>query len=480
MTETRRLGKYRLVRRLAVGGVAEVYLAVAEGLSGFEKRVVLKRLMPEHARDADLLSMFLDEARLMALLHHPHITEVYDIGAEEGEYFFALEHVDGCDLRELLDAQAGQPLPLAAALTVVVAVAEALEHAHGQRAEDGGLLGVVHRDVTPSNVLCGREGEVKLVDFGVAKWTAQRSRTEQGTIKGKFAYMSPEQCRAEPLDRRSDVFALGVILYELTTGSKPFCGESEFEVLSAIVAGRTAPPSSRRADYPAALEGAVQKALSTDRSQRFATAQEMRDALVGTAAELGLTLGAGEVAALVRTRQARQAPADRPLPALEPRPVTDRTATDLAMAATERALLSAPAGRGSARLAVGLSALALSSILAIGLTFALRGERVAARPAAETKPPPAEPRLAQTPSVPDRLADPPPVPPTGPAPSRSAAGATQDLPPPAPAPRSRPRPGPRPKAGPTEIGEPKEPSPPPAQAQKPSIRVWDPDSAILP
>ena len=306
MNETRRLGKYRLVRRLAVGGVAEVYLAVAEGLSGFEKRVVLKRLMPEHARDPELLSMFLDEARLMALLHHPHITEVYDIGAQDGEYFFALEHVDGCDLRDLLDAQAGRPLPLAAALTVVVAVAEGLDHAHGQRSRDGNLLGVVHRDVTPSNVLCGREGEVKLADFGVAKWTAQRSRTEQGTIKGKFAYMSPEQCRAEPLDRRSDVFALGVILYELTTGSKPFAGESEFEVLSAIVAGRTEAALAPAARLSAGAggggsQGAVHRPVRALRDRGRAA----RRLVARTAAELGLTLGPAAVADLVRARRLR-------------------------------------------------------------------------------------------------------------------------------------------------------------------------------
>jgi eukaryotic-like serine/threonine-protein kinase len=466
MNETRRLGKYRLVRRLAVGGVAEVYLAVAEGLSGFEKRVVLKRLMPEHARDPELLSMFLDEARLMALLHHPHITEVYDIGAQDGEYFFALEHVDGCDLRDLLDAQAGQPLPLAAALTVVVAVAEALEHAHGQRSQAGDLLGVVHRDVTPSNVLCGREGEVKLVDFGVAKWNAQRSHTEQGTIKGKFAYMSPEQCRAEPLDRRSDVFALGVILYELTTGAKPFCGESEFEVLSAIVAGRTEAPSIRRPDYPPALEAAVRRALCTDRSGRFSTAGELRETLVRAAAALGLTLGPAPVADLVRARRSRD---EGPPPAVETRPATDRTATDLAMAATERALLSPAAGRGSTRLSVGLSALALSSILAIGLTFALRSEPGAAPP------PPAPPVVV------------PPSPAAQAAPAPTPVLTPEESPPVEP-PRRRP-PRRRQPAGATQPAaqekaeetkgdpqaDPKPPAPP-----RPAIQVWDPDSAILP
>src|SRR4051794_28141349 len=200
MTEPRRLGKYRLLRRIASGGVAKAYLAVAEGTAGFEKRVVVKRLMAARARDAAVVAMFLDEARLMALFRHPHVAEVYDIGAEGAERFFAMEYVDGCDLRDVLDDQPGVPVPLPAALAIVRAVALGLGHAHAQKDSAGQPLGVVHRDVSPSNVLLGRAGEVKLIDFGVAKWASQRSHTEHGTLKGKFAYMSPEQCRGEVLD----------------------------------------------------------------------------------------------------------------------------------------------------------------------------------------------------------------------------------------------------------------------------------------
>jgi tRNA A-37 threonylcarbamoyl transferase component Bud32 len=460
MTDLRRLGKYRLVRRLAVGGVAEVYLAVAEGLSGFEKRVVLKRLIPELARDAELLSMFLDEARLMALLHHPHIAEVYDIGAQEGEYFFALEHIDGCDLRDLLDARPGEPLPLAAALTVLVALAEGLDHAHGQRAEDGSLLGVVHRDVTPSNVLCGRQGEVKLVDFGVAKWNAQRTRTEQGTIKGKFAYMSPEQCRAESLDRRSDLFALGVILYELTTGGKPFLGDSEFEVLSAIVAGRVAAPSSRRPDYPASLERVVHKALCTDRAQRFATAGEIGQALVRVAGDLGLQLGPAAVAAEVQACLAA-GPSRRTAAAAQAvGPERGRTATDLAMLEPTTAAGPRPPRR---RRTIGLAGAALLSVAAIAWAVSSRAPRT---------PPPApapQAKIAEQPA--DHMSVPI---------ASTAAARVEPIPAPSPAPtrprgkiRARDR-----KARPSQHAA--QEAAPPREAPKPPVQIWDPDSAILP
>src|SRR3954447_17549188 len=252
-----RLGRYRLVRRLAVGGMAEVYLAVAEGLSGFEKRVVIKRLLPQHAKEGELLAMFLDEARLVATLRHPNIGEVYDVGAEGSDYFFAMEHIAGRDVRDLLSARYAEPLPLAEALAVVTGVAEGLHHAHEQRDEEGRLLDIVHRDVSPSNVLVSISGQVKLIDFGVAKWGAQRTETRHGVLKGKCAYMSPEQCRPEPLDRRSDVFSLGVLLYEITTGARPLGGENGFETMTAIVNGAVEAPSARWAGYPLGLEPIV-------------------------------------------------------------------------------------------------------------------------------------------------------------------------------------------------------------------------------
>ncbi len=285
----RRLGKYRLERQLAVGGMAEVYLAVAEGLSGFEKQVVVKRLLPQHTREHDLITMFVDEARLLARLHHPNIAEVYDIGQQGDEIFIALEFVDGVDLRDLLRATPG-PLPVGEAVAVVVAVAEGLAHAHSLGDEAGRNLGIVHRDVSPSNVIVARDGRVKLIDFGVAKWTAQRSETRHGTLKGKVHYMSPEQCRSAPLDRRSDVFALGVLLYELTTGQRPFEGESDYDVIGAIVAGRVVLPSTRLPAYDPRLEKLVMHALANDPEARVTDASLFASEIRKLAASAGWAL----------------------------------------------------------------------------------------------------------------------------------------------------------------------------------------------
>jgi eukaryotic-like serine/threonine-protein kinase len=293
-----RLGKYRLERQLAVGGMAEVYLAVAEGLSGFEKQVVVKRLLPQHTREHDLITMFVDEARLLARLHHPNIAEVYDIGQQGDEIFIALEYVDGVDLRDLLRATPGA-LPVGEAVAVVVAVAEGLAHAHSLGDDAGRNLGIVHRDVSPSNVIVARDGRVKLIDFGVAKWTAQRSETRHGTLKGKVHYMSPEQCRSSPLDRRSDVFALGVLLYELTTGQRPFEGDSDYDVIGAIVAGRAVLPSTRSRDYDPRLETLIMHALSNDPELRVADASLFASELRKLAALAGWTLSYDALASRV-------------------------------------------------------------------------------------------------------------------------------------------------------------------------------------
>ncbi|HXU61109.1 MAG TPA: serine/threonine-protein kinase, partial [Polyangia bacterium] len=233
------VGRYEPIRRLAVGGMAEIFLArlPGVGIEGFEKLVVLKRILPQHALDPDLLRMFVDETRLSATLTHPHVTEVYDVGTDGDAPFFAMEYVHGANLRELLRAQARRgpgPLPLGPALTIVAAAADGLHYAHERLGPGGEPLGIVHRDVSPSNVLVSFDGAVKVSDFGIAKWAFQRTRTQEGTLKGKFAYMSPEQCRGRPVDRRSDVFALGTILFELTTGTPPFAAETDLEILNQI------------------------------------------------------------------------------------------------------------------------------------------------------------------------------------------------------------------------------------------------------
>ncbi|HVV52382.1 MAG TPA: serine/threonine-protein kinase, partial [Polyangia bacterium] len=304
----RPIGRYEPIRRLAVGGMAEIYLArlPGVGIEGFEKLVVLKRILPQHALDPELLRMFLDEARLSATLTHPHVTEVYDVGADGDAPFFAMEYVHGANLRELMRAHAraagdpAAPLELPHAIGVVAAAAAGLHYAHERLGPGGEPLGIVHRDVSPSNVLVSYDGAVKVSDFGIAKWAFQRTRTQEGTLKGKFAYMSPEQCRGRAVDRRSDVFALGTILYELTTGTAPFSGESDLAILNQIATGEAAPPAwpAARGGYPPALAEIVMRARAPDPDRRFPTMQALQVALESFARAASLpvsTVALGEL-----------------------------------------------------------------------------------------------------------------------------------------------------------------------------------------
>src|SRR5216110_1462530 len=238
-----RLGRYELLQRIAVGGMAEVYRAWAAGPGDFRKLVAIKRLLPQHALDPQLLRMFLDESRLMARFGHANLPLVTDVSDGTGDDvpFFVMEYVAGVDLRDLLRAARGA-LPVEHVATIGAGVAAGLHHAHELRADDGRPLEIVHRDVSPSNVLVSFDGGVKVTDFGVAKWLQQRSFTYQGQLKGKFAHMSPEQCRGEPLDRRSDVFAVGTLLYEMATGEPPFQADTELELLSKIASQDAAWP----------------------------------------------------------------------------------------------------------------------------------------------------------------------------------------------------------------------------------------------
>ena len=290
--------------------MAEIFLARVPGvgIEGFEKLVVLKRILPQHALDPELLRMFLDEARLSATLTHPHVIEVYDVGAVGDAPFFSMEYVHGANVREMLRAgsraagKPGAPLPREHAATIVAAAAEGLHYAHERLGPGGEPLGIVHRDVSPSNVLVSYDGAVKVSDFGIAKWAFQRTRTQEGTLKGKFAYMSPEQCRARPVDRRSDIFALGAILYELTTGAAPFGGASELDILNQIATGRASPPAWPEAmgAYPPALSEIVLRALAPEPNDRFQTMQELQIALESFARASGLALSTVSLAAFVQ------------------------------------------------------------------------------------------------------------------------------------------------------------------------------------
>ena len=241
------LGRYQLVRHLASGGMADVVLARVDGIEGFERHVVVKRIRDEHLADPRFVQMFLDEARLAASLHHHNIVQVHELGEEDGEYFFAMEYVHGEDLLKVLAhlADRDDRMPIDHCVTIALNVAAALHHAHELRgpAPDRRPLGIVHCDVSPANILIGLDGDVKVIDFGIATPTQRTTQTGTDLLKGKVAYMSPEQCLGRPLDRRSDVFCLGICLYEMVTVRRLFKGANDFLTMSSITHGEAASSS---------------------------------------------------------------------------------------------------------------------------------------------------------------------------------------------------------------------------------------------
>jgi serine/threonine-protein kinase len=293
-----KLGRYEILKHLANGGMAQVLIARATGIEGFERHVVVKRIHSDRATDPLFVKMFLDEARLAAALHHSNIVQVHDIGKEDnGEYFFAMEYVHGEDLRKLLThhSRRKEKIPFEHVVSIVASAASGLHHAHEQRATDGTPLGLVHRDVSPGNILVSYDGTVKVVDFGIAK-AASSEGTNGGMLKGKVAYMAPEQCAGKPIDRRSDVYSLGIVLYELCTVRRLFKGNNDFVTMSAIVQGAIPHPSQQRPDIPPALAAIIMKALARLPADRFQTADAMRDALEQFADSLQLRTSPGALA----------------------------------------------------------------------------------------------------------------------------------------------------------------------------------------
>ena len=283
----RRLGRHVVVRRLGSGGMAEVYLARLDGPQGFVKPVALKLMHTHLLDDPAFVELFGREARIAAKLDHPGIVGVLDIGEAQGEHYLALEYVHGRDLRQVLVDARNEPLPLGCVLRIVIDVADALAHAHGLHDAAGRPLDIVHRDVSPSNVLVSYAGVVKLADFGVARVVEQTQATQTASLKGKLGYMSPEQCLQEAIDRRSDVFSLGVVLYEATTGRRAFVGEP-LAVLNAVIDGRFVPPEQARPDYPAGLAAIVRRSLAHEVDLRHPGADVLARELEAFAATAGL------------------------------------------------------------------------------------------------------------------------------------------------------------------------------------------------
>ena len=281
MNQPTPFGKYYLLERINVGGMAEVFKAKVVGVEGFERIVALKRILPHIAEDEEFITMFIDEAKIAVQLQHANIAQIFDLGKVDDAYFIALEYVQGRDLRGIFDElhRSLLTMPMPQVCYVVMQVCEGLDYAHNKRDAQGRALNLVHRDISPQNVLIGYEGEVKLIDFGIAKAAGKASKTQAGILKGKFGYMSPEQVRGLPIDRRSDIFALGIILYEMLTGQRLFVGESDFSTLEKVRNVEIVPPSSLNSKIPEPLERIVLKALAKDLEDRYQNALDLHDDL---------------------------------------------------------------------------------------------------------------------------------------------------------------------------------------------------------
>ena len=308
MNQITQFGPYKLIERISVGGMAEVYKATEHGVEGFERTVAVKRILPHIAEDDEFITMFKDEAKIAGQLNHGNIAQIYNLGQQGDSFYIALEYVAGKDLRNIFTRcqQQGRAMPIAQACFIVMKVSEGLDYAHNKRDKHGRHLNIVHRDVSPPNVLVSYEGEVKLIDFGVAKAAGRVSRTQAGILKGKFGYMSPEQVRGMPLDRRSDVFSLGVVLYETLVGQRLFQGDTDFATLEMVRTVDVPAPSSKNPEIPKDLEAILMKALSGEPETRYQTAMELHDELQAFMFQHGMFYSRKDLAAWMRKQYARE------------------------------------------------------------------------------------------------------------------------------------------------------------------------------
>jgi TolA-binding protein len=271
-----RFGKYLLLEKVATGGMAELYKAKITGIQGFEKLIAIKRILPHLASEEELVTSFIDEAKLAALLHHQNIVQIYDFGSIEDSYYIAMEYLLGKDLRLVMRKAnlAGKPLRLETTLLIVSRICAALEYSHGLKDFQGKPLNIIHRDISPANILLTYDGNVKIVDFGIAKAATQSHLTQAGMIKGKVAYMSPEQAAGETIDYRSDIFSTGIILYELATGMPMFQGDT-LQILNLVRNAKFTPAGQVRPELPEKFHAILDRALAKEREARYQSAGDM-------------------------------------------------------------------------------------------------------------------------------------------------------------------------------------------------------------
>src|SRR6059058_1613804 len=284
--------RYTITERLDHGGMAEVFRGVAESMEGFKKSVAIKRILPNLTKNQKFVSMFLDEARLSLFLQHANIVQVFDISrTPDNAYFLVMEFVDGCNLKAIIERakQKGRRIDVAQAIYLMIECCKALHYAHAlEHPETNEPLGIVHRDISPPNILLSKNGEVKLVDFGLAKANSQIESTDPGVVKGKFSYLSPEAASGKDVDRRADIFAVGILLYELLTGKRLFYGETDYQTVELVRNAKIPPIKPQNPQVEPELEDIVRKALAKRKEDRYQNATDIQDALAQYAYSRGL------------------------------------------------------------------------------------------------------------------------------------------------------------------------------------------------
>jgi eukaryotic-like serine/threonine-protein kinase len=294
--------RYRVLKRLASGGMAEVFVAESAGIEGFKKQVAIKRVLPQLSKKEQFIAMFLDEARLSAHLSHSNVVSVFDIGVGDGTYFIVMEYVDGADLKAVMDNQRKilRFVPVEVAVFIAAKICQGLAYAHELSNLEGQPLNIVHRDITPANVLITKYGEVKIVDFGLAKASSQLAESDAGVIKGKFGYLAPETVLEQGVDHRVDIFALGIILWEMLAGKRLFQGDTDFATVR-LVRDAVIPPLSKINDaVPRELEQILGRALSRDAGTRYLSARDLGRDLTRFLYRYGRSVNEDDVAVLVR------------------------------------------------------------------------------------------------------------------------------------------------------------------------------------
>jgi eukaryotic-like serine/threonine-protein kinase len=293
--------RYKVLERIAAGGMAEVYRAESAGLEGFKKLVAIKRVLPHLAEKKQFIGMFLDEARVGAHLSHSNCVQVFDIGVGDNTYFIVMEFVDGSDLKGVIEhrKELKQPVPVEEACLITVRICEGLAYAHELTDSKGNSLHIVHRDMSPPNVLLTRHGEVKIVDFGLAKANSQLEKSEPGIIKGKFSYLSPEAAQGLPVDARTDVFAAGIILWEMLAGRRLFLGDSDLETVRLVQKAEIPTLRDYNSKIPLELERVLKKGLAADPARRYQTAREFGRDLNAILFQIGRAVSSFDIAQLV-------------------------------------------------------------------------------------------------------------------------------------------------------------------------------------